>query len=67
MLMRLCIDLDGAWREATLYITGVRAFVARDGLYLGFCLGAFLVGPHNGLDLLPAGDRVKREIERPNY
>jgi glutamine amidotransferase-like uncharacterized protein len=66
MLMRLCIDRDGSWREALLYTTDVRAFVARGGLYFGFCLGAFLAGPHNGSDLLPAGERVKREIERLN-
>jgi glutamine amidotransferase-like uncharacterized protein len=44
----------------------MRTFVASGGLYLGFCLGAFLAGPQHGFDLLPMGDKVIREIERPN-
>jgi glutamine amidotransferase-like uncharacterized protein len=44
----------------------MRAFVTHGGLYLGFCLGAFLAGPQHGFGLLPVGDRVIREIERPN-
>ena len=43
----------------------MRTFVASGGLYLGFCLGAFLAGPHRGFSLLPEGDKIMREIERP--
>jgi len=64
--MQLCTDLDRAWHEARSYAPDVRTFVANGGIYLGFCLGAFLAGPHRGFSLLPAGDRVQREIRRPN-
>jgi hypothetical protein len=57
-------DLNKAWEEAKPYASAVRNFVASGGNYLGFCLGAFLIGSSPGFGLLPLGVNVVREIRQ---
>lgn len=46
-------DLDDAWPHLGAHADDIRGFVEDGGLYLGFCLGAYLAGDDPGFDLLP--------------
>ncbi|CRG86454.1 putative protein C23C11,06c [Talaromyces islandicus] len=57
-------DLKPGWKHTKKYKNAIREYVAQGGRYAGFCLGAYLAGPHLGYDLLPPGSFIADEMDQ---
>lgn len=58
-------DAETSWSELRTYKHDVQQFLSKGGIYMGFCLGAYLAGK-DYYDIVPKGSTVESEIESHN-
>lgn len=59
--------MDKAWNAVKKFAPSLQNFVSSGGIYMGFCLGAYLAGNSDdfpGFNLLPPGVNVVSEIQQ---
>ncbi|KAH6669716.1 hypothetical protein F5X68DRAFT_236413 [Plectosphaerella plurivora] len=60
-------DVAEAWNAVKGFATPLKTFISSGGIYMGFCLGAYLAGnsdDYPGFDILPHGVSVDSEIKQ---